>query len=188
MKRCTMSEPRCHEPRRPTSGGGFTLIELVVVMVMIAILAASAVPSLASLASSRAAAGAKQVVRDVSFAREWAILTGTRTWVVFAPGTETYSVLAEDPSNPGRANASVVTDPATGMPYNVTLGSASTEFSGVEIVSAAFDGAAQIGFDWLGQPLNSGETALAADGSVTMASGHTINVKMGTGLITCVSP
>jgi prepilin-type N-terminal cleavage/methylation domain-containing protein len=188
MKQNMPRQSRSHEPRRPNSGGGVTLIELIVVMVMIAILAASAVPSLASMASSRAAAGSKQVLRDVSFAREWAILTGTRTWVVFSPNSESYSVLAEDPSNPGRVNATVVTDPATGMPYNIVLGSASAEFTGVEIVSASFDGAAEIGFDWLGQPLNNAETALAAQGVVTMNSGHTITVRVGTGLVSFVAP
>jgi prepilin-type N-terminal cleavage/methylation domain-containing protein len=193
MMLCRQTILNGEEHRHPTpvhrgSGGGFTLIELIVVLVLVGILAATAVPSLATLTSSRAAAGARQVQRDVSFARESAILTGTRTWVIFSASTDTYSILVEDPSNPGRLNASVMTDPATGKDYQVTLGAAGSEFSGVEITSAAFDGQQEIGFDWLGRPLNNAEADLAAQGTVTLSGGHLITVRVGTGMVTYVAP
>jgi prepilin-type N-terminal cleavage/methylation domain-containing protein len=175
---------RINEPvsRRPYRGGGFSLIELIVVMVIAAIMAAVAVPTLSSLASTRSAAAARLMVRDLSYARERAIASGLQTWVVFNVGGSSYSLLQEPAGNPGRANAVAINDPARAGAYTQTFGSG--EFSGVSISSVAFDGNVVCGFDWLGKPLNSAQTALAANGVVTLTGGKTVIVQKGTGLIT----
>jgi len=123
--------------RRPDRGGGFTLIELVAVLVIVAVLAAVAVPSLDAIGETRAAMAARQLLRDLTFARQRAVATGTRTWVVFDIDAETWSVLGEDPAAPGRAGATVLTDPATGRDHVQRLDAGS--FVGVGISSAAFD-------------------------------------------------
>jgi prepilin-type N-terminal cleavage/methylation domain-containing protein len=169
-----------HVARHPHRGGGFSLIELTVVMVIAAIMAVVAVPTLTSLAATRSASAARLVVRDLSYARERAIASGLQTWVVFNTGSSSYSILQEPAGNPGRANAAAIRDPARQGNYSQAFGSG--EFSGVSISAVNFDGGVECGFDWLGKPLNSGQTSLAASGTVTLSGGKVITVQMGTGV------
>lgn len=179
----------CSDPARRAASAArraFSLLELVAVMVIAGILAISAVPAMNSLADARADTAARDLHRDLSFARQRAVATGTRTWVVFDTAVETWSVLAENPSSPGRAGAAAITDPATGSAMTKRLGI--NAYGGVSVLSAAFDGAAEVGFDWLGQPLNSTESALAAPGSVQLTGGRIVSVVPGTGLVTLNLP
>jgi len=169
---------------RPRSGGGFTLIELVAVMVIIAILAGVAAPALNTMGSTRSTIASRQLVRDMTYARQRAVSTGTRVWVVFDTSAETWTLRTEVSATPGRSSAVDLTDPATGTVYMETLGTGS--FKGVEIVSASFDGSAEVGFDWLGRPLNASESGLAAAGTVVLSDSNTIQVVAGTGHITHV--
>ncbi len=172
--------------RRPSPGDGFTMIELVAVMVIVAILAASAAPALNSLANTRSSMASQLLLRDLTFARQYAVATGSRTWVVFDVGAESWSVLVENPASPGRTGAAILTDPATGKPYTETLGG--TDYPGVGLVTAAVDGGSEIGFDWIGRPLNSGETDLAASGVITLTNGHQITIEVETGHVEYVAP
>ncbi len=172
--------------RRPISGGGFTLIELIAVMVIVAIMAAAAVPSLEAMSGTRSAMAGKQLLRDLTFARQYATATGAPVWVVFDSGAETWSVLAEDPDNPGRAGATILVDPATGRSYIERLGVGS--MTGVGIASVDFDADAEVGFDWLGRPLSSSEAPLAAEGTVTLTGGHQVTVTVDTGHVAYVAP
>jgi len=165
---------------------GYTLVELIAVMVIVGVLAASAVPSLRKMASTQASMAAAKLLNDLTHARQLAIATGTRTWVVFDTSAQTWTVLSEDPSNPGRLNAAVINDPATGGTFVQTL--ATGEFSGARIISAGFDGNPEVGFDWLGRPLNSGESSLAAVGTVTLTDNHIIQVAISTGHVTHIAP
>ena len=167
--------------RRPPRGGGFTLVEIMAVATVTAIIAAVAIPSLATIPATRRAAAARSIARDLTLARERAIATGAAHWAVFDAAAETYSILAEDPDNPGRAAAAILADPASGHPWTRTLGAA--ESAGVSIISVSFDAAAEVGFDWLGRPLNATEAALAAEGTIAITGGHTILVEPGTGLV-----
>lgn len=164
----------------PARRAGFTLVELIAVLVIVGIMAGVAVPRLSNLGSSRSAMAGKQLLRDLSFARQRSIATGTVTWVVLDVAAGTWSILAEDPASPGRASATVITDMATNREYTITLGV--NGFVGVSISSCDFDGGVEIGFDWLGRPRISDTTALAAQGFVVLSGGQRVNVEATTGL------
>ena len=170
-----------HGARRPRRGGGFSLVELLAVLTVAAILAVVAVPTFSRLASTRAAAAGRLIVRDLSYARERAVTTGQRTWVTCNVGGNSYSLLQEPAGSPGKVNAVAISDIATRKSFVQTFGSG--EFMGVTLASATFDGAADLGFDWLGKPLNSAQNPLAANGTVVITGGPTITVQTGTGLI-----
>jgi Tfp pilus assembly protein FimT len=146
-----------------------------------AIVAALAVPALSNVAATRRGYAARQVLRDLSFARERAMNTGLRSWVTFTTSSNSYSVKAEPAGSPGRSNAATLTDPATGSNYTQLLNTG--EFSGVTIASAIFDAGSEVGFDWQGKPLNSSSASLSSNGVVTLTGGSTITVYAGTGLI-----
>jgi MSHA pilin protein MshC len=172
--------------RRPDSGGGFTLIEMIAVLVLTAILAAVAVPSLASMGETRTALAGAQLLRDVTFARQRAVATGSRSWIEVDPAAESYTLKAESLALPGRSNATVLTDPGTGRPFVQTLGV--DPFPGVGIASAAFDGGTAVGFDWKGRPLDGNELDLDAAGSITLTGGCVVTVHPGTGHATRTGP
>lgn len=168
--------------RRPRRGGGFSLVELLAVMVIMAVLAAVAAPTLSNLDTTRGNMGVNQLLRDLSYARQYALATGTTTWVEFDEAGESYELLVEDTSNPGKANALTLRDPATGRDYIQTLNTDS--LVGVEIISATFDSGDDVGFDWLGQPLNdTGAELSAATGSVTLTGSNTVTIVKTTGYI-----
>lgn len=165
-----------------TAAPGFSMLELIVVMVIAGIIAAVAAPTFSNIASTRRAMAANVTLRDLDYARERAISSGTRCWVVFSTGTNSYSILAENPSSPGRVGAIVLSDPAsTGRTY-VTYFS-SSEFAGVTLQSAAFGSGSEIGFDWLGRPYDYAQAALTTAGVVTFTGGTTVTVQPGTGLV-----
>ncbi len=172
--------------RRPIPGGGFTLIEMIVVVVLVSVLAVIAIPRVTSFTDTRGAAAGRLIQRDMSFARERAVATGARSWVTFNTATGLCSVLVENPAAPGRAGAVVLTDPATGQAYSRRYGTG--EFVGVALTGASFDAGTEVGFDWLGRPYNATENLLGASGVVTITGNHRVTIEPGTGAIAYVKP
>ncbi|MCX8107857.1 MAG: prepilin-type N-terminal cleavage/methylation domain-containing protein, partial [Verrucomicrobiae bacterium] len=76
------------ERARHCGRSAFTLLELLVVVGIIALLAATSVPAIRSLSKTNVvAAGNRQMLDDLAYARRLA-LTGRRTvYVVFVPPT-----------------------------------------------------------------------------------------------------
>ncbi|MHC4650807.1 MAG: pilus assembly FimT family protein [Planctomycetota bacterium] len=181
-------QPTSSEPRRLSGGGGFSLIELVAVMVGVGIISATADGSLSSTTGNRATMAAKQLQRDMTFARQRAVATGTPSWVEFDSVGQTWTVRVEDPSSPGRAGATVLTDPATNASFVQALDA--NQFISVQLTSVDFDAEDWIGFDWLGRPLKKTleTTPLAGEGSVVLTGGHKVTVEKDTGHIAYVSP
>ena len=172
--------------RRSAGSGGFTLVELMAIIVMLSIVAAVAAARLSTIGNTRAAMAAKHLLRDVTFARQHAVATGTTTWVVFDAAAETWTIGADDPGDPGPAGAIPLRDPATGSTFVETLGTG--VFVDVTITSATFDAGENLGFDWLGMPLTNTATALVAQGSVVLTGGYTVIVHQNTGFAEYVSP
>ena len=182
-----------NEPRRLTRGGGFTLLEVIMVMLLLAILSGVTVVTLTRTNANRSRIAAQQLHRDLTFARQRAMATGLGVWVVFHTGNETWTILEEDPLAPGRAGATVITDPATNADFVYTLGTGA--FVGVQIVSVNFDeppGPAtvglEIGFNWIGEPLNDAELDLTAQGIVTLSNSHVVTVEIETGYVAYAPP
>jgi len=167
--------------RRPA---GFTLVELISVIVIVAVVSAVCVTSLASLGNTRAAAAARGVQHDVSYAREVALNTGFRTWARFDVKSQSYSLHIEGAAEPGRDNAVSLNDPTTGYDYVRALDV--NESVGVTMELVKFDGEAEVGFDWMGAPLNIQELPLSKPGSLLLTTGAGIAVEPGTGTITLV--
>lgn len=172
--------------RRPRAGGGFTVVELIAVMVMMAILVGVAVPSLSSFGDTRPAMAAQHLLRDITFARQHAVATGTITWVRFdTTGDTSWSIRAET-GTPGKANAVLVSDPATGGDFTQTLNQ--RPFQSVKVLTAVFTGDdtndyEDVGFDWLGQPLTADGVVLNALGTVTLTGSYKVNVHPETGFV-----
>lgn len=179
-----------HKPKTNTRPGtrparGFTLVELVAVLVLTGILAAVALPAITTTERTKRAAAARLVASDLRFARQYAVATGTRTWVSFQVATDQWTIASEDPDAPGRSGAQAIIDPATGRPMIQRL---DTLFKGEHLSNADFDGGTEVGFDWLGRPLSQTEDALESTGSLVLASGFSIRVAVDSGLVTAVSP
>jgi type II secretion system protein H len=162
---------------RQESTGGFTLIELMIVMVILGITAAIAVPMVSSAASMQLRSAVNMVAADLEYAKSLAIGTGQRHCVVFDAINETYRI----------TNAAGTTVPhpvKIGFDYVVNF-STDRRLDRVTIASAAFDATAAVSFDYLGSPYNGGATALAS-GVVTLAAGgssRTVTVEPVTGFI-----
>jgi len=133
----------------PRRRGGFSLLELVVVMVIVAILASIVTPRYGkAIARYRTTAAARKVAADLTFARKRARISSTSQAVNFDVANDGYQL-------PG------VTDMKTSAEnYSVILSSAPYK---ARIVSASFDGDENVTFDGYGVP-DSGGTVVVAVG------------------------
>jgi prepilin-type N-terminal cleavage/methylation domain-containing protein len=176
-----MSIGRTIQARGAAGSRGFTLIELIAVAVLLGLLSALAVPAVRMMGTQRASGAAGELARDMLFARQRAVATGTVSWVVFDAAGDAYSVLAENPASPGRAGATTLTDPSTGAAFVRRLGR--NESAGLDLVSASFGGQSEVGFDRLGRPVQSSGVLHTAAGTVTISGGWTVTVQPRTGLV-----
>jgi len=169
-------------PHRTLNAGrprAFTLVELVAVIVVLAVLAAAATVSTSSVSgAARLQWAARQVARDLSFARERAMTTGVTHWCRFDTSGQSYTILAESSVTPGYAGALTLTDPATQQPLVTRLNR--NEWNGVTLATGGtFAGVNYtVGFNRLGRPLVTAGTAL------TTTTGPTLQVTSGGGVAT----
>jgi prepilin-type N-terminal cleavage/methylation domain-containing protein len=159
---------------------GFTMIEMVVVLVILAIAAAIVVPMASSAGTTQLRAAVNIVAADLEYAKSMAISRGQRYAVVFDPATETYRIADE-------SGTTIAHPVKQGFPYSVDF-RADSRLGSVDIVTASFDGATAVSFDYLGSPysgtgpgatpMNSGVITLRAGGTM-----RTVSVEPVTGFI-----
>jgi MSHA pilin protein MshC len=139
--------------------GGFTLVELVIVMIVIAIMSAIVMAQVGADTKHSVTTQADQLRRNLSHLQLLAISQGARLKLTVTSGG--YSVCAASTTNCTLAAA--ITDPATGQRFSVDVAIDGVSFS---------QGAGDYYFDSLGRPVSaaSGPT-LKPDMSIFTLSG-----------------
>jgi len=157
--------------------GGFTLVELLIVISIIMIAALTAIPMMSSAASVQIRSAANMLTADLEYAKSMAISRAQNYSVVFDKDAESYRV--ED------QNGNVIPHPVKkGFGYVIDFQN-DGRLNKVDIVDADFDGTGVVKFDYLGSPyngsnspLNSGVISLQAGGTTT-----TVTVEPVTGFV-----
>ncbi len=174
--------------------GGFTMIEIIIVVVIIGIAALMAVPMFSGAADMQVRAAANRLAADLDYAKGMAVTHQTGYAVVFDPANESYDIRMDHDNDGDYETDDIVDNPVRpGTPYVVDF-SSDSNFSRVNIATAAFNTAMTqtITFDYLGSPyaglgtgtdLNSGAITLEAD-----AFTITIAVEPMTGYVTISGP
>lgn len=157
---------------------GFTLIELVVLVVIISILAFVLITKFSFTASNLMNARVR-LMSDVRYIQSLAVSRGAIYGIEFNPAAETYSLYVGTPTTK-------IKDPMKPTTDFVVDYTTATEFSGVDMVSAGFNGTTRLEFNWQGVPLDSGHNPLASDGTVVLATQSgttTVRVTLQTGRV-----
>lgn len=157
------------------------MMELVVVVVITGIMAAVAVPAMSTTPTMRARVACRELARDLAYARERAVSTGVGHWVVFDAALNTYDLLVENPSSPGRAGAAAFTEPSTGNAFHRALSTG--DYAGVDLLSASIGSGSEVGFDWMGRPVDTTGSPLTAQAVATLSGGQSVTIEPGTGLV-----
>jgi prepilin-type N-terminal cleavage/methylation domain-containing protein len=158
--------------------GGFTLVEIVLVVIILAIAAMMAVPFATSGASTQLKSAATIIASDLDYAKSMAISRGKQYSVVFYTSAERYQI--ED------ANGVINHPIKKGFTYVVNF-AADSRLNRVNITNVNFDGTDTVGFDYLGSPLQGGGSYLISPGEIELSAGGStikVNVEPVTGYIT----
>jgi len=127
--------------------GGFSLVELALVLAIMATLAAVAMPRYGrALGRYRVQAAARRVVADLALAQQWARTRSTAVTLTVDTATNSYQV----PSLPALNHR--------GGAYMVRLGQAPYQ---VKVQSAVVGGDGSITFNGYGVPASAGEVVVA---------------------------
>lgn len=152
----------------------FTLIELIAVLVVLSVLAVAAVLHTSSISrTARLQWAARQVGRDMSYARERAMSTGTTHWCRFDTAGQYYTVMAENPATPGYASATSITDPSTLASFVTNLNR--NDWNGITIATGGTFSSINytVGFNKLGRPITTAGVTLTTTTGPTLQSGAT---------------
>lgn len=152
---------RTRVPCRSSVGGkfrgGYTLIEVLLVVSILGIVSAAVVPSMLTAGSMGVQAAARVIVADLLYAQNEAIAQqGTRK-VVFDVANNSYRLTDE-------ANATLTVSWIKGSANNYVVDfSNDRRFTGVTILAVDFNGGNVIDFDDLGTPSNGGSITIQFD-------------------------
>ena len=155
-----------HRQRR----GGFTLAEILCVVVILGIASAVVVPSLGTRNDLIAQSATREIVADLMYAQNKAIVSQSMIYAQFDTTNQKYSLTTTPPSV---TPATYVSNPVTGKSYQTALSTGQLKTVALQTVSC--DGKACLAFDELGQPY-----AVDASGSSTLlVNSATIPVTCG---------
>ncbi len=141
------------------SGGGFSLIELIIVVVILLIGAMVAIPMVTSAGSFQLSSVANMIAADLEYAKQMAITRGGMYSVVFDKAKESYQIVDQ--------GGSVIAHPVKiGFSYSVKL-RADSRTDKVNIKDVDFDFTKIVKFDYFGSPYNGSGNPLGA-GSITL--------------------
>ena len=151
------------------SGGGFSLVELIIVVAILVVAAMIAVPMISSAESFQIRSAANMIAADLEYAKQMAIGRGGMYSVVFKQADESYEIIDQ--------SGDVIAHPIkAGQSYSVNL-KADSRTDKVDIVNVDFGSTQEIKFDCFGspydgtdKPLNSGDIILeAGDDEMTVS-------------------
>jgi prepilin-type N-terminal cleavage/methylation domain-containing protein len=166
--------------RAVSSGGGFTLLEVLMVVLIIGIAAGIVVPMMSSAGSMQIRAAVNMVAADLEYAKSMAVSRGQPYSVVFDKTTEKYQVVDQ--------NNNVIAHPVK-KGFNFVIDFRNDgRLDQVDILDANFDGKNTVTFDYLGSPFSDRGASAAPlnSGVVTLRSGSitkTVSVEPVTGFI-----
>lgn len=164
-------------PGLAMSDGGFTLVEVLIVVVIIAIAAMTVIPMMSSAASVQICSATDMIAADLEYAKSMAIGRGQRYSVVFDASTESYAIKDQ--------NGVTIAHPVKkGFDYVVDFRN-DGRLDKVDIVNVDFDATTEIKFDYLGSPYNGSGNPLNSGVINLQAAGvtATVTVEPVTGFI-----
>ena len=137
-----------HQRRSGFLLGGFTLIEILVVVVILGIAAAIVVPAIGSRSDLKATSAARMIMADLIYAQNRSISQQKKHYVRFDKAAQQYEVLEQiTPS------AVLIKHPVEASDFVVKLGADGAKpIQDVTFETADFDNKAILAFDELGTP------------------------------------
>ena len=142
--------------------GGFTLVEIIVVVVIISIAAVIAIPMLSSAADMQIRSAANIIAADMEYAKSMAISRQKNYSVIFDVNNNSYQI---------ESDGSVISHPVNASGNFIVSFASDSRLDRVDISAVDFNSDLTVTFDYLGspfdvsnQPLNNGQVTLVADG------------------------
>lgn len=148
--------------------GGFTLVEIIIVVAVILIAAMLALPMFSSAGDMQARSAANMIMADIEYAKSMAIARGQNYSVVFNTANESYKIVDD--------NGATIAHPVKkGFNYVVSF-STDGRLDKVDVTTVDFDpgSSATITFDYLGSPYSgTGTTSPLSSAQIILQAGGT---------------
>ncbi len=156
---------RCASPAQPR--GGYTLVEVLIVVVIIGLAGAIVVPQILASGTLGVQAAARMIIADILYAQNEAIAQQGGRHVVFDVANDSYKLT-------DAAGTTLAVEWKNGSAENYVVRFADdSRFQGVRITAADFGGSNDLGFDDLGTPTSGGSVTIEYKGDryqVTVAA------------------